>query len=98
MRNSGAEPFGNFSERDLGMSSIQFINSRLIWLALDENHEDSRRLRCEEPIRLEPVSPRELESYHRQLFYWLLLRQGPFILASEIRLEQGIPTGLGVRN
>jgi len=98
MRNSGAEQFGNFSERDLGMTSMRFIDSRVIWLALDENHEDSRRIHCEEPVRLESISRRELEMYHRQLFYWLLIRHGPYIFTSETRFEQGIPVGLRVRN
>jgi hypothetical protein len=98
MRNSGAEQFGNHLERDFGMSTLRFINSRVIWLALDENHEDSRRIRCEEPVRLEIISCRELELYHRQLFYWLLIRHGPYIFTSETRFEQGIPVGLRVRN
>lgn len=101
MRQSGAEQFGGFdapSKQLLSIGQLRFIDSRAIWLALDENHEDSRRIRRPDPIRLEPVNDQELDLFQRQLFYWLLIRHGPYIFTQETQFEQGIPTGFRVRN
>jgi hypothetical protein len=80
------------------MRQLRFIDSRVIWLALDESHEDSRRLRRPDPIKLEPIYAQELDLFHRQLFYWLLIRHGPYIFTPETKFEQGLPVGFRVRN
>lgn len=98
MRDSATEQLECFSRRDFGMGMLRPLNSRSIWLALDDNHEDSRRVCSTEPIGLERVTPGELTLYQRQLFYWLMIRNGPCFFSRDAALEQGLPTGLRVRN
>ncbi|MCE3234647.1 MAG: hypothetical protein K0Q50_827 [Vampirovibrio sp.] len=62
-------------QRDLGMGLVRFISSQDVWLALDDNEMDSRRLPGVSSGFLGHVSPAELKRYHRQLFYWLMLRK-----------------------
>jgi hypothetical protein len=69
MRNSG-ELLIDFNASDA--CRFRFVDSQTIWLALDESHEDSRRVCLLEPLTLEPLSLQELNCYHRQLFGWLL--------------------------
>lgn len=51
-----------------------FLASRDIWLALDDSEHDSRSVRSLRYCRGELLTLLELETYHKQLFYWLLLR------------------------
>lgn len=62
-------------QRDFGMGLVRFIGSRDIWLALDDNDMDSRRMPVVNSVHLGRVLSVELVRYHRQLFYWLMLRQ-----------------------
>lgn len=64
-------------QRDFGMGLVRFINSQDVWLALDDNDADSRRLAGVHSVCLGFVSLAELVRFHRQLFYWLMLRKRP---------------------
>ena len=98
MRDSATEQLECFSRRDFGMGMLRPLNSRSIWLALDDSHGDSRRVRATGPIGLGAVTPGELALYQRQLFYWLIIRNGPCFFNRDAALEHGLPTGLRVRN
>ena len=85
------------STRDFGMEprfsmrEARFIISRDIWLALDDSHQDGRRNRQQEALTMEFVNEQDVASYHRQLFYWLLIRCGPCIFSREATLHHGTP-------
>lgn len=91
MRESAIEHCEGFPRRDLGMSMLRPATSRDIWLALDESHEDSRRVCATEPLRLEPLSLAELIGYHRQLFYWLITRNGASCFEQPEAAKHGPP-------
>jgi hypothetical protein len=76
----------------------RFTGSYEIWLALDDSDHDSRRSRNRRPLKLETVTALELERYHKQLFYWLLVRFGPCVFPSGIPLEEGVPIPLQSQN
>ena len=102
MRESATEQHEGFALRDLGRDLrrglLRPATSRDIWLALDENHEDSRRVCASELLRLEPLSLEELTGYHRQLFYWLITRSEACWFAPSVASKQGPPIDLNVRN
>lgn len=66
-------------KRDFGMGFARFIRAGNIWPVLDDGNRDSEKnVREVERSNLdtEPVTLTEMETYHRQLFYWLLNRGG----------------------
>lgn len=56
------------------LNDLSFVTSRDIWLALEEDSElkmDNR----EQLLELDWLTMSEMNSYHAQLFYWLLIRR-----------------------
>jgi hypothetical protein len=84
--------------RHFGMAMIRPVSGRDAWLALDDAHCDSRRDHRRHVPETEAVTAAELECYHRQLFYWLLVRRGPSIFPMELALRQGVPALLPTHN
>jgi hypothetical protein len=85
-------------EADFSLEDARFITSRDIWLALDDSHCDGQIHRQQGPPATEPVRGEDLETYHRQLFYWLLIRCGPCFFSSKAELNQGLPVGCRTEN
>jgi hypothetical protein len=98
MRESAIELAGNFSKRDLMMKTLCFITNKDIWLALDDNHDDSRRHDSGEPLGWDLVTATELLLYHQQLFNWLLIRSGSCLLNMNIETEQRPLMDFNIRN
>jgi hypothetical protein len=63
------------NQRDFGVlwTDLRWLNSAQIQFALDENHEDSRRMNLQQPPHWEALTAQELTAYHRQLFLWRLV-------------------------
>lgn len=83
--------FGTGPRHDFCLDEVQFMTSRDIWLALDDGHCDSRLHRQGGPLILEQVSGEDIETYQRQLFYWLLIRCGPCVFPQRVEFHQGVP-------
>lgn len=81
-----------------GAAHWRFIESRDIWLALDDEQSGNRHVFSQDLRDSEWVSVAELETYHRQLFYWLLIRLGPGIFPAATELSQGVPLRLTASN
>ena len=73
------------------LANAKFLTARQVWLALDDEPYDSRRVPVENVLKSGWVSFRECELYHRQLFYWLLIRSGPCIFPIDSELAHGVP-------
>lgn len=73
---------GDCLSRAILLGLLRFIDSHNIWLAMTEPSDfkaatlevGDAHLEILDSFRPEPLTEAELLSYHRQLFYWLLLR------------------------
>ncbi len=77
---------------NLRMTDMQFIGSREIWLALDDADNDSRYKPVKKLFLADMAQSREIDSYHRQLFYWLIVRGSPCGFSPALKLKTGVPT------
>ena len=84
--------------QNFGMTMIRPVNGRDVWLSLDDAHCDSRRVHCRHLKDMEAIAAGDLEKYHRQLFYWLLIRGGPCIFPAHLALNDGVPAELPAEN
>jgi hypothetical protein len=72
MRHTGAE-----FKRDFGLSRARFLSAEEIWLALDDADTDGRRSYLKTFAHAAVIGIPELNTFHRQLFSWLLIRRKP---------------------
>ncbi len=85
--------------RPFALQNARFLKSDQIWLALDDSLLESRRLgQVPNTVRHERISLPESEFYHRQLFYWLLIRKGPCFFSEGAPLHEGVPIPLKAQN
>lgn len=95
-----------FVTRDFGTEpkpgEVLLIDSQDIWLALDDSENDSRRRILNTPyglaLTIEPTVYEDLETYQRQLFYWLLTRARPCAFAPLARPRVKAPAGIDRKN
>lgn len=80
------------------LENARFLDSAQIWLALDDSLHESRRTLPDHAIGNERLSLFESELFHRQLFYWLLIRKGPCVFPDACPLHEGVPQSLHWQN
>ena len=74
------------------------ITSRHIWLALDDNEHETSHPHSPDWEMDDWMELEDCDHFHRQLFYWLLLRFGPTILPTDHPLSRGVPHQLLYHN
>lgn len=84
--------------RGFTLAHARFLDSRKIWLAVDDSLHESRRARMPETDRVDALTLHECDQYHKQLFYWLLIRSGLGIFPAGTELCEGVPRRLHPQN